>query len=245
MYIEKYYENLKAVLEKIEKTQTSTIKQVSKVIAESLVNGGAWHIQDSGHMLAHELIERAGGLPCIRPINVTFNVTDNVRTREGDPPHFNFYKTPELVSLVLKASKLRKGDVLVIGSTSGYSFFPVALALAAKEAGVTTVAITAKAYSDSLTSEHPSGKRLYEACDYYFDNCSNVGDAIVHLDEIDKDIAPASGIGAAYIMWALQVGVAEELIKMGKDPAIYKSIHAPRGMEVYVESNELYNKRGY
>ena len=68
---------------------------------------------------------------------------------------------------------------------------------------------------------------------------------LVHLDEIDKDIAPASGIGAAYIMWALQVGVAAELIKMGKDPAIYKSIHAPRGMEVYVESNELYNKRGY
>lgn len=189
MYIEKYYENLKGVLAKIEETQTPTIKKVAKVIADSLVNGGAWHIQDSGHMLMHELIDRAGGLACIKPMTIEIAVKDEVRDREGDASHFNPYKMPELANIVINASKLRRGDILVIGSTSGYSYFPVALALSAKEAGVTTIAITAKAYSDSLKSEHPSGKRLYEACDYYFDNCSNVGDAIVHLDEIDKGFA--------------------------------------------------------
>jgi hypothetical protein len=62
---------------------------------------------------------------------------------------------------------------------------------------------------------------------------------------VDKDIAPASGIGVSYIMWALQVGVAEELIKLGKDPAIYKSIHAKDGPKVFREALEQYAKLGY
>lgn len=244
MYIEKYFENLKKVLVTVEQTQKATIEKVAKVVAERLVDGGAWHIQDSGHMLMYELIDRAGGLACIQPLQINVNIDDRVRAREGDTA-MKPNAIPELVPLVLKASKIRKGDVLVIGSTSGYSYFPVEFALQAKAMGVVTIAMTAKAYSDALVSQHPSGKKLYEVCDYYFDNCSNIGDAIVHMDEIDKDIAPASGISAAYIMWALQVGVAEEMIKMGKDPAIYKSIHAPKGREIYYESKDIYAKRGY
>ena len=82
-------------------------------------------------------------------------------------------------------------------------------------------------------------------CDYVLDNCSNCGDAIVHLNEVDKDIAPASGIGASYVTWALQVGVAEELIKMGKNPAIFKSIHAKDGQKAFREALEQYAKLGY
>lgn len=246
MYIEKYYQEMKSVLEKIEQTQTETIKKCAKVIADSLVNGGAWHIQDSGHMLMHELITRSGGLAAIKPIQLNISIKDEVREREGDKDAgFSVYKIPEFASLVVQSSKLRKGDVLVIGSTSGYSVFPVELALLAKKMGVITIAMTTKSYSETLKSQHPSGLRLFEACDYYFDNCSNEGDAIVKLEEVDKNIAPASGIGAAYIMWALQVGVAEELIKMGKNPSIYKSIHAKDGPEVFKKANEQYAKEGY
>ena len=60
MYIEKYFENLKKVLLTVEQTQKETIEKVAKVVAERLVDGGAWHIQDSGHMLMYELIDRAG-----------------------------------------------------------------------------------------------------------------------------------------------------------------------------------------
>ena len=123
----------KSVLEKIEQTQTETIKKCAKVIADSLVNGGAWHIQDSGHMLMHELITRSGGLAAIKPIQLNVSIKDEVREREGDKDAgFSVYKIPEFASLVVQSSKLRKGDVLVIGSTSGYSVFPVELALLAK-----------------------------------------------------------------------------------------------------------------
>ena len=190
MYIDVYFEELKKVLDKIEKTQRSTIEECAKVIANSLVNGGAWHIQDSGHMLNHECIDRSGGMPCLKPMEINIKIEDKVRAREGDPAGgFNPYTSPELATLVVKASKLRKGDVLIIGSTSGYSVFPVALALEAKKMGVTTICLSALEYSRSLQSKHPSGLRLFEACDYVLDNCSNCGDAIVHLNEVDKDIA--------------------------------------------------------
>lgn len=246
MYIDIYFEELKKVLEKIEKTQKKTIEKCAKVIADSLVNGGAWHIQDSGHMLMHECIDRSGGLACIKPMTININVEDKVRTREGDPiGGFNPYTAPELAGLVVKASKLHKGDVLIIGSTSGYSLFPVELALEARKKGIITICLTAIEYSKTLQSKHPSGLRLFEVCDYVLDNCSNLGDAIVHLNEINKDIAPASGIGAAYIMWALQVGVAEELVKRGKNPAIFKSIHAKDGEKVFREALEQYATLGY
>lgn len=247
MYIDVYFQEMKKVLNKIETTQKSKIEECAKVIAQRLVNGGAWHIQDTGHMLIHECIDRSGGLVCIKPIEINVNVTDKVRSREGDGVNgfFNIYASPELAKLVVSASKLHEGDVLVVGSTSGYSLFPVELALEAKKRGVITIAVTTIEYSKQLQSKHPSGLRLFEACDYFLDNCSNFGDAIVHLDEVDKDMGPGSGIGASYVMWALQIGVAEELIKMGKDPAILRSIHAPNGDKILREAFEQYEKLGY
>jgi len=40
----------------------------------------------------------------------------------------------------------------------------------AEKAGVKTIAITNIAYSSSVTSRHPSGKRLFEACNIVLDN---------------------------------------------------------------------------
>lgn len=246
MYIDLYFQEMKKVLEKIEETQKDTIVKCSRIIAESITHGGAWHIQDSGHMLMFECINRAGGMAAIKPIKINVDIQDNVRKREGDKEDdFNVFKIPETANVVLKMSKLREGDVLMIGSVSGYSVFPIELALQAKKLGVTTIALTGKAFSERITPQHPSGLRLYEACDYVLDNCTNYGDAIVHLGEIDKDLCPASGIGAAYIMWALQTGVCEELIKTGKNPSIFKSIHAPDGQKVFSRALEQYQKEGY
>ena len=40
MYIDVYFEEVKKVLEKIEKTQKAAIEECAKIIANSLVNGG-------------------------------------------------------------------------------------------------------------------------------------------------------------------------------------------------------------
>lgn len=66
MLTSEYFANMKAVLERIESTQMEAIEESAEAITESLLNDGAWHIMDTGHMLMCEAIGRTGGLMAVR-----------------------------------------------------------------------------------------------------------------------------------------------------------------------------------
>ena len=133
----------------------------------------------------------------------------------------------------------------MVGSVSGYNYFPVDLALKATEMGCLTVAITSIEYSSRLEGRHPTGKRLFEACTHVIDNCTNYGDTLVPVPELGQSICPASGIGASYILWALQSTVVENLIAMGLQPSVYISNHMPNAAKINGEALERYTKYGY
>ena len=69
------------------------------------------------------------------------------------------------IAHVFENGQLRPGDVLFVGSVSGKTANVVELALQARANGLFVIALTALDYSAKLISEHPSGKRLYEAAD--------------------------------------------------------------------------------
>jgi len=217
-----YFENLKKVLDKIENTQRESILKSADVIAESLTNNGMFHLLDTGHMLMYEGVGRSGGLMAVRPIRITFDVNNPTRFRQIEG----------------------KKNVL-IGSVSGMNILPVEMAIKAKEMGVHTIALTSVEYSKALTAKHKSGKMLYEVCDHVLDNCGNVGDSLVYVEDIDKNICPSSGLAASYLMWALQAEIVSALIKRGKDPSIYISNHLPNASKINNESWGKYEKFGY
>ena len=131
------------------------------------------------------------------------------------------------------------------GSVSGYNYFPVDLAIKANEMGCATIALTSVEYSSHLTSKHPSGKRLFEACTYCIDNCTNYGDTLVDVPALGQGICPASGISASYLMWALQSTVVEKLLAKGLKPSVYISNHMPNAPKINGEALERYNEFGY
>ena len=137
------------------------------------------------------------------------------------------------------------GDIVMLGSVSGYNYFPVDLALKTREMGCLTVALTSVEYSSRLTSRHPSGKRLFEACEHVLDNCTNYGDTLVPVEELGQAICPASGVSASYIMWALQSTVVEKLLAMGKKPGVYISNHMPGAAQINQCGLDQYEKKGY
>ena len=246
MLMDEYFKGMKEVLDKIETTQRSAIIESSKAIANSLVQNGMWHILDTGHMLMYEGVGRTGGMMALRPIRINCDVTNPTRHRLIEGKQNVYYDMIEgFPEFILGKANLRTKDVLMIGSVSGYNVLPVELALKAKEMGVITIAITAIEYSRELTSKHPSGKRLFEVCDYVLDNCTNQGDTLVDVKPIEKRICPASGIGAAYLMWALQSTVIETLISMGKEPSVYISNHMPNASQINNSMWENYEKYGY
>ena len=146
---------------------------------------------------------------------------------------------------MLGKANVMAGDVLLIGSVSGINILPVEMALKAREMGVKTIALTSVEYSGFLKSNHPSEKRLFEVCDYVLDNCGKVGDALVEVGELGKNICPSSGIAASYIMWALQAEVVEKMLERGKKPSVYISNHIENASRINNESWAQYEKYGY
>jgi len=241
--ISSYFDAISEKIAEIRAGESDNIAHVAEVCAHSIEAGGVIHMHDTGHMLNSEMVGRAGGLVVITPFTFGLNVSNANSFREKTASQPNV--TPEIVALALKKSNIRPGDVLFIGSVSGKSEQVVELALQAKAMGVTTVAITAMAYSPKLESQHPSGKRLYEAADIVLDNHAPYGDAMLAVKGLDVDICPASGIAAACILWAVCAGIVENLIANGIVPTVFRSVNAPGGPEDVKARHERYREKGY
>ncbi|MEA4884708.1 MAG: sugar isomerase domain-containing protein [Clostridia bacterium] len=224
----RYLDEIEALAERIRHTQGESIARAADVITESIANGGAVHLMDTGHMLMHELFGRVGGLMMFRPVNITMEVTNPGPKRLGRSKHSVYLdEIPGLPQFVLDRSEIYTGDVLIIGSVSGKNTLPVGLALEARKQGVHVIALTSVAYSSSLAGEHPSGKRLFEAADIVLDNCGVVGDAALSVENIDVKVCPTSGIAAAIIMWTLEAEIIQRMLARGLKPHAWLSNHLP------------------
>lgn len=243
MLIKDYFDTISAKIKEIKKTESENIAHIAEICAHSIESGGVIHIHDTGHMLTSELMGRAGGLVGMTPFSFGMNVNNpnSFRDKQGNSANL----IAETISLALKRGNVRAGDVLFIGSVSGKSEQVVELAIQAGAMGVTTVAITAIAYSSKLESQHPSGKRLYEVCELVLDNHAPYGDAMISVEGLDAGICPASGIAAACIMWAISAGIVEHLLANGITPTVYKSVNAPGGPEDVKARQERYKEKGY
>jgi uncharacterized phosphosugar-binding protein len=246
MLMDRYFSEIKKVLETIENTQRKTLIEVSKEIARRLEKGAAWHIMDTGHMLMFEGVGRTGGMVALKALKITCEIQNPIRYRPSPARGSVGYDTIEgFADFVLGRANILPGDIIMIGSVSGYAAFPVDLALKAREMGCMTVAITSVQYSSKLVSKHASGKRLYEACDYTLDNCARYGDAMIDVPELGIPVCPASGIAASYLMWALQASIIETLLEKGLKPSVYISNHMPDGSTRNGEALDAYAKQGY
>ncbi|MBN1875352.1 MAG: sugar isomerase domain-containing protein [Anaerolineae bacterium] len=244
MLIEKYFELLKTHIEKIA-TQTEPIDKAVEICVKALTQGGVIHIFDSGHLVSHELINRAGGLVAFSRLEFNLNVINPVKTRTVTPLPTESSLSYSYIEHIFNTQQLRPGDVLFVGSVSGKSANVIELALQARAHGLTVIAITALAYSSQLVSEHPSGKHLYEMADLVLDNGAPYGDAMLAVEGLEYPICPASGIGAVATLWAIVAGIVETMLARGLTPTVFPSVNRPDGKNLVnqVETEAL--QKGY
>jgi uncharacterized phosphosugar-binding protein len=242
-----YFERLHTQLEELERRSLPAIEQAAARCVECLLNGGVIHVYDTGHLVSRELINRAGGLAAFTPFHFDLQVQNPNPYREAQG--VGNRTSPETVRAIVQAaldrSRMVPGDVLIIGSVSGKTPFPVELAMQARARGIYTIALTALDYSTRLTSEHESGKRLFEVADLVIDNAAPYGDAMLELAGVEEPFCPASGIGAAAALWAVVAGIVEQMVAAGKAPTIFASINRPDGQQRYQQSLERYKRQGY
>jgi uncharacterized phosphosugar-binding protein len=244
MLTEQYFEKLRALIDEIA-AHPEPVRQAAKLCAEALAQGGAIHIFDSGHMVSSELVHRAGGLAAISSLAFSLNVANPVRTRldaalpEGNTLSFGY------IAHIFETNQLRPGDVLFVGSVSGKTANVVELVLQGRAHGLKVIAVTALAYSSKLVSDHPSGKHTYEVADLTLDNHAPYGDAMIDVEGLDYPICPASGIGAATVMWAVVAGIVEEMLAKGLPPTVFPSVNRPDGPALLSRVDAEALRKGY
>lgn len=232
-YTKKYIAEMTALLEKVADTQETAIRAASEKLVETTIGGGKIYVFGSTHagIIAQEMFYRTGGLAVVNPVlpkGLTCDVTPITLTSQLErETHYG--------RLILESLDIGKGDLLFVHSVSGRNGVPVEMALAAKEKGVYTVAITNVTYSSASSSRHPSGKRLFEVCDLVIDDCGCFGDAALEVEGFAGKVAPSSTITGAAIVNAIVAESAAGFIARGVEPPVFMSAN--------VDGGDAYNDR--
>jgi len=236
VYLTDFYEQTESLLTDIRESQAGAIHRGGVVIAASMAQKGAVYILDTGHLLRHEAFRRAGGLLAFRPLAYDFQVEHAPFSRPVDRSK---QEEEELVarkiSVALDMAGVRFGDVAIFNSNSGRNDEVVEMAIQCNKRGLATIGIASSAQMNHLDALHPGGHKIVDAVDIFIDNCGPLGDAMVSVTN-NENMCPASGMAAAYILWALQAEAVQNLQDRGTNPSIYLSVHL--GGEEFMEQQE-------
>lgn len=216
--IDQYLLGVTELLKTVQESQKEAIEKAADAAAAALENDGMIFTFGTGHshMLAEEIFYRAGGLVRVHPILDDPLLLHINATRSSTMERLCGYAATLLEGLTIKP-----GDVMFIFSNSGRNAVPIEMAQEAKERGMCVICITNLRHSNSVTSRHPSGKRLYDFCDIVIDNCGVVGDASVEIG--DLVCGPTSTVIGTALLQAIVCGTVERLQEKGIVPEVFCS----------------------
>lgn len=243
MILDAYQKRVDELFTQIKETQRDNIIQAGKMIAETIDQGGNIYLSGICHSIEMDLYDRGGGPYFYRTFHYKLDVQSNARERDRSDLDLDM---EGLGAYVLKASTIRPGDILFVGSVSGRTKSVVDLAYEAKKMGIKVIAMSSMSYAKEVDAVHSSGKKLYEMVDLTLDNCAPAAEAMLEVEGIEANFAAASGLASSYILWSVTAVALEELQKQGKTPLLLKSANYPGGPE-YNDTvvRPHYHKYGY
>ena len=224
-----YIRIVTATTERAYAEQRDTLREASYAVAETVEKKKNVFVFGCSHagILAEEVFYRTGGLAVINPIffpAMMLNTRPITMTSALE-------RVPGIGKIILEKNHVSEGDLLILHSVSGRNSVPVEMALEARAAGVRTVCITNLAYSNAVTSRHPSGKRLFEVCDIVIDDKGEVGDAAVSIDGLPEKTGPTSTAVGTALINAVIIDAINKMIEDGIVPPVLMSANLDGGDE--------------
>lgn len=236
----KYLEHVGDLLRRLQETQLAEIDKAAELIARAYAEGHTFYAWGGPHssLPVQDIFDRAGGLALVNIVIA---------------PGLSYEEAPIRVGMFLERLEgygrwflgqigAEAGDVILLVSTSGRNPFPIEMAMAAKEAGLTVIGMTSLAYSQAVSSRHSSGAKMYEYCDVVLDNLTEPGDASIADERLPQKVGPTSGWMGCLILQTLMVAVCEHLQAKGITPPVFVAGNVD-GQEEYKRSiGELIQK---
>lgn len=242
MLAKKYFEQGFDLLQRLQDSQLENIDKAAELITRSIAAGHTFYAWGGPHssLPVQDIFWRAGGMAIVNPL-----FTPGLSLEVGPIYLTSFLERAEGAGIkFFEGIGAEPGDVILLVSTSGRNAFPIEFAAAAKEAGLMVIGMTSLAYSNSVESRHPSGKKMFDYCDVVLDNLTVPGDAILEDERLPQKVGPTSGWIGCFMLQALMAEVAEQLAEKDIVPPIYFALNLD-GQDDYVQYlDDLKRERG-
>ena len=169
------------LINKIQTTQMENLQKAGEVMATSIAAGRAVHAFGSGHSVISvmDLFPRYGSYVGFHPIMDPRLMWSNVVGPGGARELLWLERVEGYVRNVLLSHRLDPRDSMLVYSHGGMNAAPIEMALQAKGAGLTVIAVTSVANRALNEPKHSSGKSLHDVADIVIDNCSPPEDAVL------------------------------------------------------------------
>jgi len=202
------------VLGRIQNEQHDALEAAAEASAASIGGGGVVHTFGTGHsrIPVEEMFPRYGSYPGFHPIvelSMTFHT--EIAGANGQRQAMFIERVPGLADVILANFTLRDTDSIIIFSASGRNAVPVEIALAAKKARLTVIAVTSLAEARSVPATHSSGSVLADIADIVVDLCTPLGDAVCDIDGWSQKVGPVSTVANVAIVNTIKVLTAQKL----------------------------------
>jgi uncharacterized phosphosugar-binding protein len=225
-----WLDNVRAVMDDIQKSQLPAIRHAAELMADSIAAERWVHTFGCGHATipVEEMYPRIGGFVGFHPI-VELPLTFFTRiTGEMGIHQFLFLERAEgYGNAIMKSYTFDSRDTMWIFSHTGINNVNIDVALRAKELGMCVVATGSAEQAKASTPRHPSGKKLFDIADVVIDTRVPAGDSSVPLAGHVDNVGPVSTMAFVTVVWMTITTVAELLAARGVKLYIHPSHNVP------------------
>jgi uncharacterized phosphosugar-binding protein len=217
-----YLQRCRALLDAVAR-QTKGIEQAADWFAKTILAGRMVHVFGSGHsrIMVEEMWPRYGSFPGFNPIvELSLSFHNLVVGANGQRQAMFLENVSGLAERILRNFDLSPRDSALVISSSGCNVVPIEIAELLQKHGIRVVAILTRAHSEASVSRRNDGKKLPDFADLVLDTGAPIGDAMVHIQDLENPVAPGSTIGGCLLVNSIKAEVAARLTRAGHAPTV-------------------------
>ena len=219
-----YLESINAIIDQIVKHETEAINSAAQCCAKVIAQGGIVHCFGTGHSALHvaDTFYRAGGLACLNAI-----LEEPISVYAGSLVASWMERRTGLAGIILDRYDLRPGEPIIIFSVSGVNCVPVEVAVESRVRGLTIIAITSRAYCESVAGSRGLSRTVITEADLVIDNHVPIGDAVLPIPGSELRTGPGSTIAVTLIYNLILERISKLLVELSIPVPIFASANLP------------------